>query len=981
MEEKTLKQLNEEYRSLVTEVERMKSELKTAIAVKDTADENYERASAEFTARKETFEALNSGLEKIGETGFSGEIIARMEEEVAAARRLMEEAELALTTKEAEQSAARENFSRVEGVAKEKSSRLDVILISFAANETINKAISNEIEIDYTEMTEKKQAEKAEIEALKTKINDDAKMQEEVGNLGELLTRFEELKKKVTPENTAELAEVGNQIKTKRNLIRRRIRTLGVKGGKISVEEIDKMTTERDGQGRIVVGELNRRTGVVDAEIANIEVEKKEMLAKMAMALEMGRQNSQDSAEYLRLTGEIEELKTEKIKLESQQGESRKALEDITGQRKQLNSELETLGASQVDQGKIERLQQERAAIEAEKIEKIENPEKVSLRQQISELKAKKNSGVKTNVETDEYKAAKSKVDAARIDLDDEKQFPSIGVLAAKTDEVVNNPEFTRLQAELELKERNFKAFGDIIITSNPDLKELNSAYVELKGEEEELLDQYQMAESNLSDNEREFIRNYVSDEIYPDLADENSELAKSFEAYKQAELQVRKAMLAIQKDPSSENLEALYDARLTLNETTGNLQELLSNYQHNTETPTPVAIHNYLLGKLKEAYDNFEPIDEAYDLNNAERRIAIVESKTGKDEELAVVSLSQSSRELEQMLDDILDGKAIDEEMLLNIVNTHKHSIELFEEPDKIRSLLKGTDLDVQNTRFGFIKRFISRFTMPKVEERYYFPENRKPAGMAEYGDAITQRNELRERILGVRQQKEDARVAFNSKMEEVATPEQKESWKNKREEIANLKRKIATTPRQINKTKLAALEETLRNAEAELNGVPQYKTSVDTKDIESKLTELVARFNKEPDKIDDPEKVADKKRRLAKNDAEIQDAMKDKENPRRGEILASLASLDTREAEERTRADEIAARLATLTGTLKERGGLLAALEVARQKIVNLIHIKDANKMLDRRSGRIAEDLVNAVKPKVKTDEEEKDEEEIEK
>ena len=338
MEERTLEELNSEYRNLVEKVKQIKIELEKAIATKETADGNYEKASADFTAKRETYEALEAGLAQVEKSGFSEALVNQMKQEIEAAKKQMEDAELTLKTRQREQEEARGAFEKIEGESKKENSRLDVILVSFGANETINKAISNEIEIDYAEMEEAKKAERAQVEELKTKVSEDAKIQEKVQELDNLLKRFEELKKNVTPENAAQLAGIGKAIKSQRSSIVNRIRALGVKGGKITAEEVDRMVGEKDEQGRFVVAELDRRTAIADKEIIDIQEEKRELLEKLAMSLELGREAEQNNSEYQKLKAEIDGLTAEKGTLEQQQEASRQALADIERRRKEFEN-------------------------------------------------------------------------------------------------------------------------------------------------------------------------------------------------------------------------------------------------------------------------------------------------------------------------------------------------------------------------------------------------------------------------------------------------------------------------------------------------------------------------------------------------------------------------------------------------------------------------------------------------------------------
>lgn len=975
MEERTLEELNNEYKSLVEKVKQIKIELEKAIAEKETADGNYEIASADFTAKKATYEGLEAGLQTIENSGFSSALVEGMKEEIKSAKEAMEEAERVLEVRREEQRAAKEGFERIETDSKKESSRLDVILVSFGANKTINQAISNEIEIDYTEMVAKKQEERTHIEALKTKINDDAKIQTQVEELGTLLKTFEDLKENVTPENAAKLAEVGDKIKNQRASIRKRIRTVGVKGGKISAEEIDRMVTEKDADGRIVVAELDRRTEVADAEIANIELEKKELLDKMKASLEIGEQVDHDDTEVAKVKSEIASLTAEKEALEKEQNERNARLAEIEKEKAALTEEENSLGAGPLDTAELNKLRADKAAIEAEVVAQIDNPKKVEIRKQIDELEEKKIAGTETDVETEEYQKAKKELENAQSQLDYEKRFPHTIWGVTKTDVIIDNPEYIRAEAELASKEKALSKLTSSIINSNPELKKLYEDYYASKDAEETINAELTESTSKMLEKKNALFTEYVSEELYPDLEDKDSQTSKDFESYKQAELKVRKAMAAVQKDPSAENIESLMLSIDDLNTATSEFQNALAESSGTLIVVSPKAIHKYLLGKLNDAYDNFEPIDEGYDLNQAERRIAALEAQTKRDENGKdnIANLRETSKGLEEVMQEIFAGNVVDDRTLIELITKHQENIAAFADPEAARSTLKGVDMEVADGRFGFFKRIISRFTTPKVEERYKFSENKAPVSKDEYEDEFYRHDELTEELEETRKQTKAISTEYGKKLKEASTEEQWKDMEKYRAEITKLKTTMNSIPGKINQTRLEKLTAEVQAAETKLKSTPQYHSKADTKAIEAQIASLTIKLNAEPDKIEDPEQAASKKRRIAETEAMIEEATIDATDPRRSEIRKLLEALTGKEVEEKTKLGEASSRLDGVMAKLKEKVSLLSMFEVARQKVMNIIRIKDANRMLDRRSGRIAEDLVNATRP-VKDSQEER-------
>ena len=328
MEEKTLQELNEEYVSLRRETEQLKSDLETAKKAKEAAVNFLETAETSYEDAKKTYEAKKAALDASRVANVSKDILKSFETEVDMAKNDMDIAEALLKRRQEEVKNSENAFSIIEENAKNSNNRMNLILVSFATNETIYNTLVNEVEVDFEDKISEKENEKSKIDELKTKINDDERIQENVADLRKLLQDFEAKKAVVKPENAQELTKMAEEIKKKRETIRRRLRSkaIGIKGGKISAEEIDRMALEQDSEGRMVVPELDRRESGLDTEIGSLLYEKDQTIKSMNIMKEMAKNLDVGTPEYQKLLAEIQQIEGE---IKSAEEIKQKATEEL----------------------------------------------------------------------------------------------------------------------------------------------------------------------------------------------------------------------------------------------------------------------------------------------------------------------------------------------------------------------------------------------------------------------------------------------------------------------------------------------------------------------------------------------------------------------------------------------------------------------------------------------------------------------------
>ncbi len=972
MEERTLEELNKEYVDLVKKVREIKGELEAANAKKEAANTSYEEASSTYSEKDLAYKALLPVLEAAEKANYSEAVIEAMRKQVEDAKAELDKAQTALDEKRTEQEQMAEAYNEIEQRAQTQSDRLGVIVQSFAGNEIINQALRDEMEYEYQKLIDKKQKELAKTEELKTKINEDPEIKQGVGELTKLLEDFEKARANATIDNPGELVKIASKIKVQRNAIKTQMRKLGLRTGKIEPDAIDDMTRLVDDKGRMVIRELDSRAEVQTAEIARVEAERDEAMSNLAASLAVGKDEKVEG--YDEAKQEIERMTTELQSLRTQHGEKKTKIKEIEEKTRELSSELDGIKLDPVMAAKLAELQTQKAEIEKEKVPLIENPKRAELQAQIVELNRQKNTAGSGQVETEAYKEAKKALEKARRDLEYERKNPSLVVFFGNKDQIIDNPEYKVAEARLGILENNYESLLNTIIESDEELKRIDDEYADIEQQEDEIKARREELNGSDSNKKEELYTNYVGEELYPDITDPETEQGKAFEEYKAAELEIRKAMLAIQKDPSEANIERLATAKSVLGEKTSALKVELTIANGTSFSPSTEAIHNYLTGVLESEIigDLDAEVDEAYNLKAADNAISVLASKLKRTDKEAISELRRSSNEIAKYLDVMLLGQPYDIDEFLEAVDVHSQNMRLFDDPEKVRATLVGSNemLETENTSlfgFGFIRNLWSKLTMPKVDEEYDLPKNKRPEVYDELEGTQTELRELEAKEKGIAERKTEVDRAFRERLEAVMSPEQKESLSKKDREIKDIRKKLKVLPRKINKTKLERLEAEVATATTKLNSTPQFESTIDVGQIDSEITRLTSEMEKEPEQVVDPEKESDRKERLAQKQAEI-DGLGVTENPRVAEITAMLQQLEIDSQNGTTELTELESKITTLSKNLEIKQRAFAILELAKNKIKNLIHIKNPKFISNRNAKSVANQLAEHVKSNAK-------------
>ena len=959
-ENKTLEELNSEYVALVSRTRDFRTRLEALKSDRETTMEDLSRAEGDFASAKEKFESLSRQYE--GAQGFSDAILTSMRDEIEKARQEMESAQALLEHRKALDEEKRGQVSSLEEDLKKANDRMNLILVSFGANEVINKALVNELEIDYGEKIEEKEEAINAIDETKTKINEDPKVQSLVTELGDLLTRFEEAKSKVTPDSTKTLTDLAEQIKKTRASIRNRVRRVGnIKGGNITTEEIDAMVSARDSKGRIVIPELDRRIHELDMEIGSLASERDAIKDSLAIALEMAKNLETGTPEYQKLLGEISTLDAEVKSATAQRDESQGKLDAIPDRRKGIQDEIEAAKSSNPNAERIAQLQEELAKINGEDISLVDNPRIAELKAEIARLEAAgPDAGDAGKVETEEHKKAKAEYEKAEAALASEKRSPSIEdfftINFVEGDEIIDNPEIAALSEEQSKIQEELES----MMEGNPELKSAQDDVDKAKAEHDKAVKKVGEKQADLEDGRKEFDKKHITKEGYKSLQDEDSDASKAFKEYELAELEVRKAMLALQKDPSEDNIKAYKDAIEAYKEAQKRFADELQ--LESGEEPTPKAMHDYLMRTLRERSLE-EKLPEAYNKSAFYNRAAIAQKMNRSN----LDGVIETSDKLNDLMEEVFSGTEIDDEELSGAIQDHSDRMDDLSSKDS--DILRGEGLPAPKKGF-FARLFAPR--MPKQYKDYAF-DSKDIEIPAEDTDMIEKLEKELADAEGTRDLTKKALEDAESELEETLTPEEKEKRDQLKTRLAEVKSKLdGGLPKRINKSALDRLTSALEAAKAKLDATPEYET---TEDVQKRLESLRSELDSAPEQVPDPDKVKDRDRRAKEKQEEIDSLQGAQDVTKIQELETKLRDLDREEEEERTKLEQAKSALSDRLPRLEEVKKRFAVLKVAKDKMAglkDLIHIKDARKISDRRSGAIAQELADETKKKILGDDE---------
>lgn len=966
-EEKTLKQLNDEYRKLVSETSGYREQLKTLSGLQDTAAKSLEEAEDNVKTSKDAYEDVKNAYELLKDNkNIDQSLREAFEKNMQEKQAALEKANAEKAESETQYKKCTSEVAKLQEDAKKANDRMNLILVSFSVDKTIHQALVNELEIDYEDTKEEKKDEQRKLDEIKTKISENSSIKESVSQLAELLEKFKKVASAITIENSQDLADLGNEIKNKRNSIRRKMRTLGIKGGVIKAEEIDAMTEQKDDQGRFVIAELDRQIGALDNEMAVLEEEKNSIINSMNIAVEMSEDLENGSKEYQELLSKQLELQNEVSGAKKQKANSEKRINEISGQKEQIEKELEGLKTQNSNADEIARLEKELEEINNEDIPLIDNPKIEFLNQKIQELKNKKSNNT-AKVETEEYKKAKKEFDNAKLELDWEKNNPSVdeNLLDPFTfprnlkdgDIIVENPAYSAIAGEL-VKLRSEKTE---IMNRYPELQKCNQDCDDASKAYERAKEVYSWSVNEYDEARKKVSVFDIDESTYPGI---DTKLDPSvFQAYEDAEFEVRKAMIALQKKPADDTKNTYIEAIQKYKEAERNFRDALASINGGIE-PNSKAMHDYLMLKLKSRYENEEGIPEEYNLEECENRIRIVE-KFGK---IDLGDLRGASGNLTNLMQEALLGDVNVDDLNMAIISYEQELNNI--DSDEVRNLIAGETSVPVATKKGFLSKISGLFKprMPEPKYDYAFDVDKKYSpeeanAIEDFHYASLERDNAKEDLEHSVNVENACNEAYYQEFNELSVGDQKKlvDFSNRALELSS---KLQNTPKKINETALNRLQKALDDANAKLNSIQK------TDDIDKQIQSLKDQLEKEPEKIESPSQKISKFNRARKKQEEINNLGTGTNTTRINELQESLKTLEIEESAEKQKVSAMDAIISEKVPKLEGLQNRISILALAKEKfagIKNLIHIKDARKMQSRNSGPIANDLANATKRKM--------------
>lgn len=930
MEDKSLQELISEYMELIKIINEQKERLEKAIESKENIEKELEEHRADYDSALEKYNAKKSILSAMEILGCTSKSIKAIKEEIQKGEKEAREIENTIKVYEEKLENAKKEFTLIEEEVQEQDDKINSILVNFGKNEKLNVLFVEEFENGYNNRINQKKAERDEIDETRIKISEDSKIEQNVLELKKLLEEFESVKSK--PENSSDLDELSKKIKSKRNSIRKGIRKYIGKGGKLWAKEIDSMTTEKDEDGKFIIPELNRRKDKISEEIEALTTDKEEIIIFMEVTLELFKDIEQETGlpKYEEFLKKMNKLAAEIQYAQIQKSEGKERLDDILKEKKELEERREQL-LGDIDSEKIAKLQGERQIIEDEKVGKITNPEIIQIQSEIEELEEKERLGAE-KVETEEYKKLELYLKKISQKLYQE-QRRNFSIFIGQENGNEDNPRYIELLNQKNDLVKKLEQAEEVELQSMNRKVETNGIHVQLQSTKNfAVIEENEIKKTNkrLIELREKILTEYVSEDIYEALSEndiedplDESDEKITFERYRKEELSLRKAMIELQKNPSRQTRENLNIAIAKYKIATKSFQDALA---YNIDVvPSERAVHKYLLGVLNKE----KPQDEAYDVNNVKNRIKLIDLK-GKNS-TKIKGLELSTNELDKILEKILIGEEISEKVLDEAVANQIDSIENFDNPSKVTTILSGYDLPRREGKFSFLRRLFPRRKI-ELNPKYCFEENTPPKECEEYVRTKKDLVEMQDRREKYLDKISELEARYKEGTEKEENSDYESDIENLKAQIYEIEAELVLTPKKIKNNKLSELSNLVRETEKKLKSTQRYCVTEDLEEIRKHIEELKNRKSELPYEISDSAKQDDKDRRIREKDDEIEKLS------HKAEIASINGRLsELQESEENTLHEQDASeRVLDKLSTLKSMRQRYKILEAMREKIL---------------------------------------------
>lgn len=956
-EKKTLQELNNEFKNLTIEVNALQSILKKLEEQKKVLKEKSNRQSMEYVEAKELYDRLSA----TDTNHFSVALKNKFMQELQKAEVNMNAKKALWDKTEEELNNNYNEYDRTKQRAEIVNARMELILVSFSFNEVIHNALENEIINDYGKLTDKKQTEIARLEALKDAISQDTSITSELEQLRNLKNEYESAYSKlIAGGDTTEFNKLNNKIAEQRRLIRAMIRRHGLDDGDISNDEIDGMIDSRDS-----IPEIDRQIKAIEDEIGTLLAEKNNIINSMSIGLQMAK-NPTDSSEYKELETEISDLETEISSLQTSKKEISDSLEDNEKTIGSLEEELKKLQGENPNSEKIQELQTELDAINAEEIALVDNPEIAQITAQIQKLEARKETGAPGSVETEEYINAREALKKARENLEKEKNEPSVNPNDpgySELDQIVDNPDVINLKQDIESYKNKLEEIYSDLSSKNQDFKNAKDDYFNAIQATKEAKNDFDTKNQEQEEYISKLKEDYIIPEFYEGINDENSDVGKAFKDYEKKQLIVREKMSHFLENPSSENIDALKQAISDFKNSKNEFSDQL--FAVGQVRPNDNAMYNLLMGTIAECYKE-DPtlVSDEYNSLKFYNKLKTAKSSNKKAD---IEQVENESNSLIDKIEEIFKGE-VEDDQLESLYTSYETAFSGLD--DKVKNSITSNNLPAKTEGIlSKVKNKIKQLWNGGTTETFPFTGiSLGLSGKDEYCYNYYYPNicEVAKNAYDVAKQIEENKLeTFNIVRNAVASDEQKSIISELERKINEANDKIQCLPPKINETILARKKADVEEAKRNLDSTLQYESTTNNQEINETIANLKNEISKLPKQIEDPEKVADRNQRAKDKQDEITQLNNSNGNEEREErINKELSELKANNSKLNSQLEKADEEIKSKQEKLQTKRQSMSILKAAKQKIAKLIKIINPRDMSDVRNGDPARELADAAK-----------------
>ena len=987
MEElKSLEELNEEYKQLKKEVETLKNSFKEKEDGFTSIERENTRLNSVYIDAKRAYENAKKALEMFEQNNKDEngndilDLTVNRQQVENLEKKMMEAEQDKNDYNEKVYKPQKTEFETFKQTAKEKSNRMKLILTSFAVNDKINETLKDELEIEYESKIEEENGKKSSIQDLQKTINEDYMLNNLFTKINTKIKEYNECLEKVNkPENgrassadIAMLKELDDEISSLTSSAKARITMISVNNKEHKIEETDisqedceKMAIEKANGKDIVINKLQNKITNIENVVNSLNQEKEDKIKALDAVKQMVHNEDTQSEEELKLLKELEQHNIELTNAEDRQKESDRRLLELAKQIKVARETLKNEELANVNADKIKKLEDELKLIEAEVIEYKENTVTTELYRRLQELQQLK-STYNAKEESQEHKDAVLELELAKIDLEAEEKSPTIDG-ANESDEIIVNP----LYADLEMLR---DSVIDAVTARNEEVKKLKEQKEKLDEKVKQDKDEIKSLQDENDSVFGDIAKTYIGEETCPEFikalqeGKEDNPVVILFNKYKNAELNLRKAMLKLKQNPTKAQMQELYRARQEYNDIAIELQDKIieldeGNYGIN---PSIEAIHKYLESTLKSELDSGKELDEAYNIATMKNRLNELRKAGTSLEEEEIEDIEEIYAEFDKKLKLMLLGKNNINNKDLEKLRKDYEFILGTEDYDKIADILEGKGLPEDTKKKNIFQRAFSFFSRNKIVKEYDVDKNEKPKKLSEY-------NEKEQTIKDKQKQNEkDSKELdilekdYMNKFRSELTDLEKSDFDKAEDGLNNLK--ANGVPRKINKTKLDRLKDLKKKAEEKLAATPFNKGESGLKDIIKEIGRIETELKDKPIQIPVDEKAAeDKEKRIKDKKREIEEAKKVSKSSlveEKQKILEKLLKFEKEEKSEKESAEKELKRLREIIIDKKDKLNIIQKAKKAIIAVKGLIKIKNPRHFGYRKSGDIAEDLAKDAK-----------------